>query len=184
MKMIIGLGNPGDKYEKTRHNVGFMLVDMLAVDLKVAVSKSKYQALLGEAQLDGEKIILVKPQTYMNLSGEAVGQLVRWYKLAVEDILVVYDDMDLPFGKLRIRSSGGPGGHNGMKSIIAHLGTNKFNRMRIGIGQPGVGDVDHVLGRFSKQELAAIEQIINKTIQAIYTFVQQDLNAAMNKFNC
>lgn len=184
MKMIIGLGNPGDKYEKTRHNVGFMLVDMLAVDLKVAVSKSKYQALLGEAQLDGEKIILVKPQTYMNLSGEAVGQLVRWYKLAVEDILVVYDDMDLPFGKLRIRSSGGPGGHNGMKSIIAHLGTNKFNRMRIGIGQPGVGDVDHVLGRFSKQELAAIEQIINKTIQAIYTFVQQDLNVAMNKFNC
>ena len=135
MKMIVGLGNPGAEYAQTRHNVGFMLVDKLASDLKVDVTKKKFNALMAECQIKGEKIILVKPQTYMNLSGDAVGPLARWYKINPSDIMVIYDDMDLPLGKLRIRPFGGTGGHNGMKSLIAALGTEKFPRMRIGIGR-------------------------------------------------
>ncbi len=183
MKMIVGLGNPGQQYAKTRHNVGFMAVDKLAQDLKAVVNKTKFKALIGEGYIGQEKVILIKPQTYMNLSGEAVGSLVRWYKLNPSDVVVVYDDMDLPLGKLRIRPKGGPGGHNGMKSIIAHLGTAEFPRIRIGIGRAEHDSVNYVLGNFAEQELDVINRIMTKTVESIHVWVQQDINAAMNKFN-
>ncbi|MEG6617171.1 aminoacyl-tRNA hydrolase [Peptococcaceae bacterium 1198_IL3148] len=183
MKMIVGLGNPGPEYAKTRHNVGFMLVDKLAESLKVTVNKSKNKALIGETQMGQEKILLVKPQTYMNLSGEAVGALARWYKLTATDIIVIYDDMDLPLGKLRIRPAGGSGGHNGMKSIIAALGTEAFPRMRIGIGKNQANSINHVLGKFNAEEMATIDATIEQTMQAVQTWVRQDINASMNKYN-
>lgn len=183
MKMIVGLGNPGSEYAKTRHNIGFMLVDKLAENLKVAVNKSKYKALIGEAHIGQEKVLLVKPQTYMNLSGEAVGPLARWHKLNAEDIIVVYDDMDLPLGKLRIRAKGGSGGHNGMKSIISVLGTEDFPRMRIGIGKNQANTVNHVLGKFNAEETAELEKTIEQTLLAVQTWVRQDINASMNKYN-
>lgn len=182
MKMIVGLGNPGSEYAQTRHNVGFMLVDKLASDLKVDVTKKKFNALIGESQIKGEKIILVKPQTYMNLSGEAVGALARWYKISPVDIVVIYDDMDLPLGKLRLRAFGGAGGHNGMKSLISVLGTEKFPRMRIGIGR-SQHSVNHVLGKFHGAEKDTITATLEQTLQAVYTWIHQDINAAMNKFN-
>lgn len=181
--MIVGLGNPGSEYAKTRHNVGFMLIDKLAENLKVTVNKSKYKALIGEAQIGQEKVLLVKPQTFMNLSGEAVGSLARWYKLNATEIVVVYDDMDLPLGKLRIRSAGGSGGHNGMKSIISALGTEDFPRMRIGIGKNQFNSVNHVLGKFNAEEAEGIEVAIEQTLQAVQMWVRQDINASMNKYN-
>lgn len=182
MKMIVGLGNPGSEYAQTRHNVGFMLVNKLAGDLKINITKKKFNALIGETNTKGEKVILVKPQTYMNLSGDSVAPLVNWYKIRPVDIVVIYDDMDLPLGKLRIRSSGGAGGHNGMKSIINMLGTDQFARMRIGIGR-GQQSVNHVLGKFSPEEREIIATTLEKTVQAVYTWMYQDINTAMNKFN-
>lgn len=183
MKMIIGLGNPGAEYAHTRHNVGFMLIDKLAADLRIGVTKKKFNALIGETQIKGEKIILVKPQTYMNLSGDAVGSLARWYKLAPADMIVIYDDMDLPLGKLRLRPGGGSGGHNGMKSLIATLGSEKFPRMRIGIGR-SQNSVNHVLGKLDGDEQATITATLDETLRAVYTWIHQDINAAMNKHNC
>ncbi|MBM7855212.1 PTH1 family peptidyl-tRNA hydrolase [Desulfohalotomaculum tongense] len=182
MKLIVGLGNPGPEYSQTRHNVGFMTVDRLAEELKAEVNKNKFKALIGEAQIGCEKILLVKPQTYMNLSGEAVGMLARWYKLSAEDIVVIYDDMDLPLGKLRIRPQGGSGGHNGMKSIIAHLGTEKFARIRIGIGR-SEDSIKHVLGNFSTEEMKQIDSVISDAVKAVHVLVCRDVNTAMNKYN-
>ena len=183
MKMIVGLGNPGQQYAKTRHNVGFMAVDKLCQDLNAAVNKSKFKALIGESYIEQQKVILVKPQTYMNLSGEAVGALARWYKLNPSDVIVIYDDMDLPLGRLRIRPKGGPGGHNGMKSIIAHLGTEEFPRIRVGIGRAEYDSVNYVLGNFAEQELDVINGIITKAVESIHVWIRKDISAAMNKFN-
>lgn len=184
MKLIVGLGNPGLEYAQTRHNVGFMALDLLAKELKVSFNKNKYKALIADAQVNGTKILLVKPQAYMNLSGDAVGMLARWHKVLPEDIVVVYDDMDLPLGKLRIRPQGGHGGHNGMKSIIANLGSNTFARIRIGIGHGEFNSVNHVLGKFSLEEAKEIEITLDKSVQAIKTIIVENINAAMNKFNC
>ncbi|MTI82115.1 MAG: aminoacyl-tRNA hydrolase [Firmicutes bacterium] len=183
MKMIVGLGNPGAKYSDTRHNVGFMAVDKLAAELNTTVNKEKYKAFIGEATLGSEKVLLVLPQTYMNLSGDSVGMLSRWYKLSPDDIVVIYDDMDLPLGRMRIRPKGGAGGHNGIKSIISHLGTENFPRIRIGIGK-GVEGREHVLGRFSMDERKEIDEILSNVIKAVSEFVNQDVNSAMNKYNC
>lgn len=162
MKLIVGLGNPGKEYEKTRHNVGFMVLDKIAEKLKVYDFKEKFNGLVGEANYKGEKILLLKPQTYMNLSGNSIIQFVNFYKLDVEtDLIVVYDDMALPLGKLRIREKGSAGGHNGIKSIISHLG-DKFLRLKFGIGQSKDKDkvVDFVIGRFSKDEESEISEVL------------------------
>ncbi|MBO8138095.1 MAG: aminoacyl-tRNA hydrolase [Desulfotomaculum sp.] len=182
MKMIVGLGNPGPEYSKTRHNVGFMVLDKLAGNLNTAVNKNKFKALMGEAEVNDEKVLLIKPQTYMNLSGEAVGRLAQWYKISPQDVVVIYDDMDLPLGKMRIRLKGSSGGHNGMKSIIAHLGTENFPRIRIGIGR-GTESIKHVLSNFTKDEMKQVEEVLNNAVEAVITMLNKDINTAMNKYN-
>lgn len=163
MKLIVGLGNPGKEYENTRHNLGFMVIDKLAKDLKIYDFKEKFKGLIGEANYKGEKILLLKPQTYMNLSGDSIIQVLNFYKIDSEtEMIIIYDDMSLPVGKLRIREKGSAGGHNGIKSIISHVG-EKFLRIKFGIGASGGKDktVGFVLGRFAKED----EQEVNEGIE-------------------
>ena len=184
MFLIAGLGNPGKKYEKTRHNMGFMTIDKLAEKHNVSVDKSKFKALVGEFNLGGEKIILMKPQTYMNLSGEAIREAVNFYKLDLKNVLVIYDDLDIPVGALRIRTAGSPGTHNGMRSVVSNLGSQKFPRIRIGIGNDEQRDIiDFVIGKLSKDD----EEILNDTIEsaslAVECFIAEGIDKAMNKYN-
>lgn len=171
MKIIFGLGNPGKKYEYTKHNVGFLAIDQLANQLGVnsfTSRVSKHNALIIEARFEGKKVLLVKPLTYMNLSGEAIKAVLEWYKVDTEDMVIVYDDLDLPLGKLRLRERGSAGGHNGVKSIIQHLGTEEFKRVRIGIGHPDmIPVIDYVLTTFSKDEKGMIEDSLVKTSKAL-----------------
>lgn len=185
MKLIVGLGNPGQEYSATRHNVGFMVVDALAAAWKAADWRHKHNALVAEYRTADETILLVKPQTYMNLSGTAVGELARWYKLTPEDVIVVYDDMDLPTGKLRLRMKGGTGGHRGMESLLVHLGQDTFPRVRVGIGRPPAGwqVVDYVLSRFTAEEQPLLEDAIARSTAAIECIVSQGVNKAMNRYN-
>lgn len=183
MKVVVGLGNPGNEYQETRHNIGFMVVDALAKELNISLDKNKFKGQIGEGFLNGEKIILVKPMTYMNLSGETVGPLLSWYKLDRADLLVVYDDMDLSLGQLRIRRKGSSGGHNGMKSIIAHLNTEDFSRLKIGIGSPRFNVINYVLGKFEKDEKQIVEEAINRAVEAAKVFLTKGVQEAMNKYN-
>ncbi len=185
MKLIIGLGNPGREYTNTRHNIGFEAIDALAEHYNISVNKSKFKALYGEGKVGNKKVVLVKPQTYMNLSGEAVKAFATWYKIKPEDILIIYDDVSLVPGKLRIRIKGSAGGHNGMKSIIQHLGTNEFERIRVGIGEkPGGWNLaDYVLSRFTNVELKTIEESMGDIIGAAELIITKDIQDAMNKYN-
>lgn len=186
MKLIVGLGNPGEAYAGTRHNIGFMVVDRLAAALDIAVGSSMFQAQVGQGRIDCEKVILVKPQTYMNLSGEAVGALLRWFKLSPADLLVIYDDLDLATGKLRLRPGGGSGGHKGMQSIIDALQTDNFARLRIGIGrppEPGEAAIDYVLGRFHGEEAKNLEDVLDLAQEAVICTVSKGINQAMNLYN-
>jgi len=185
MKLIVGLGNPGKQYEDTRHNVGFKIVDLFARRANINIDKFKEQALVGEMNFAGEKIMLIKPQTYMNLSGQAVGNIARWHKIDPQNILVIYDDLDLPVGQLRLRVKGGAGGHNGVISTIAHLGTAEFPRMRIGIGRPPAGmDVaDYVLGCFLPTERDLIVPVAERAIDALTAWLEKGITAAMNSFS-
>lgn len=184
MKLIVGLGNPGKEYEKTRHNVGFMVMDRLADILNVSISISKFKGEYVKLKYKGEDVILLKPMTYMNNSGESVIQVMNYFKIDVEDILVVYDDMDMPVGKLRLRESGSAGGHNGVKSIIAHVGTQKFKRIRVGIDKhPRIKVIDYVLGHFQKDEQVLIDEGIENAVKAIELYLDKDFVAAMNQFN-
>jgi peptidyl-tRNA hydrolase, PTH1 family len=184
VKLVVGLGNPGSRYAETRHNVGFMVVDRLAQRHGAAVSKKQCSGLVGFAEWPGEKLCLAKPQTYMNLSGETVGCLARYYKVPLTGLLVVYDDLDLPLGRLRLRDGGSAGGHRGMESIIAVLGTQQFPRLRIGIGRPGETDtVDHVLGRFSSDERAMVTETLDRAADAVEVALRDGLVRAMNEFN-
>jgi len=185
MKMIVGLGNPGPQYRQTRHNVGFMLIDELAEKSGIAVEQAKFKALIGEGRYAGERIVLLKPMTYMNLSGEAVKAAANWYKININDILIVYDDMDLDVGKMRFRRQGSAGGHNGMKSIISHFATEEFARLKIGIGRPVVKDVvGHVLTKFMPEEQTLIDEQIAKGILGINLFIETgDILQVMNKYN-
>ncbi|OEF95755.1 aminoacyl-tRNA hydrolase [Desulfuribacillus alkaliarsenatis] len=185
MKLIVGLGNPGQQYKDTRHNVGFMLVDELANELGIKVEQSKFKGLVGEGRLEGGKVALLKPMTYMNLSGESVRAAMDWYKLDEQDILVVYDDLDLEVGKLRFRPKGGAGGHNGIKSLTAHLGTEQYSRLKIGIGRPVHGDVvNHVLTKFSSEERDIIDEKISYGIKGIKEFIKgSDILEVMNQYN-
>lgn len=186
MYMVAGLGNPGSRYELTRHNVGFRVVDRLGDQLDTRIARSMFKALYGEAVAGTQKIILAKPQTYMNLSGTALKAMMNWYKILPRELLVIYDDMDLPVGKIRIRGKGGHGGHKGMISIIEQLGTNDFSRLRVGIGRPGIpgyDPADWVLGRFSKEEEETINNGLADAVEAALFLVKEGAEAAMNKFN-
>lgn len=184
MKIVVGLGNPGQEYSTTRHNVGFMVIDELAHHWGINTWKNRKEALVAEYR-GGEQVILVKPQTYMNLSGVAVGELARWYKVPVEDIIVIFDDMDLPTGRLRLRMKGGSGGHRGIESLLTHLDKDSFPRVRIGIGRPPTGwqVVDYVLSRFTTEEGPLLTAAIEKAVAAVECIVNQGLNKAMNLHN-
>lgn len=186
MKIIAGLGNPGGEYAATRHNVGFMVVDRLARELGAAAEKKMFKALVGQGRVGAEKVALVKPQTYMNLSGEAVGALLSWYKLTPADLVVVYDDLDLPPGKVRVRPGGGSGGHKGMQSIIQVLGTEDFPRVRIGIGRPADPAFEtarYVLSRFTPEETVIIEEALKLATEAVRCIIQSGVQQAMNLYN-
>ncbi|MDB9312533.1 aminoacyl-tRNA hydrolase [Spirulina sp. CS-785/01] len=186
-KLIVGLGNPGAKYEKTRHNIGFEAVDTLAQRWFCSWQNNRrFKGLFTEGRSPkGDKVFLLKPQTYMNLSGEAIRAVVDWYKLAPEDVYIIYDDMDLPVGRLRIRLSGSAGGHNGIKSTISHLGGQNFPRLRIGIGKSGPEKetVSHVLGKFAPQEKEAVEQVLDWVVDAVEMSLKEGVEKAMSFYN-
>lgn len=186
MKMIVGLGNPGRKYENTRHNVGFMAVDQLASAYQTNFKANPFEAEVADFFVAGEKILLVKPQTFMNDSGRAVGPLMTYYGIEKDELLVIYDDLDLALGKIRLRQKGSAGGHNGMKSIISHLGTDSFKRIKIGIDRPkpGMTVVNHVLNPFAKEDQPVILASIDKAADACKFYLEnQDFIATMNRFN-
>lgn len=173
MKLIIGLGNPGKEYEKTRHNAGFMVIDKLSQDLGINVDKSGYKGLYGKGRVNGEDVILLKPQTFMNLSGESVRAVMDYFKISIKDIVVVFDDLDIEIGKIRIRNNGSAGGQNGMKSIIQHLGTQDFLRIRVGIGKdPLIETSKYVLGRMSKEQEPEFEKGLEKGMIAAAKFAK------------
>lgn len=185
MKLIAGLGNPGKEYEHTRHNMGFDVVDELASRWHVLNWKEAFKAEIATVVVHGEKVCLMKPLTYMNLSGEAVGTAARFYKIDAEDIWVICDDLDLPAGRTRIRKKGSAGGHNGLKSIIAHLGTQNFTRFRIGVGHPQDGHtvVDHVLGRPYGEDIARIAEAKKHTADSVEGALEMGVDKAMSAFN-
>jgi len=184
MKLIVGLGNPGIEYEKTRHNAGFLLIDRLCDKLGVRLDKNKCKAQYGIYRHNGEKIIIAKPQTYMNLSGQAVSSLMRFYDVDVKDLIVVHDDLDLPVGKLRLRRQGSSGGQKGMGSIIEQLGTSQIDRIRIGISNDKRIDTkDYVLGRFSKEDEKILDEVLDKGAEALIYAFDHDFDVVMSKFN-
>lgn len=186
MKLIFGLGNPGKKYEDTKHNIGFIAVEHLARHLGLSFNKTKFNAVYAEGNIGSEKIVLIKPQTFMNLSGESVQPWVDYYNLTEDDIVVIYDDMDLPVGKIRLRLQGGSGGHNGMKSIIQHLGTKEFNRIRVGVGRPMPQQsvISHVISKFPKESIEDMKMSVQMIIDAIkYWADSHTFQETMNEFN-
>lgn len=186
MYLIVGLGNPGKEYENTRHNVGFMLIDLLAEKYRIDVSTKEHKAKVGKGIMDGHKVILCKPQTYMNLSGESVRELADYYKVDCEnEIIIISDDIDLPPGYIRVRPKGSAGGHNGLKNIIQHIGTDKFLRVRIGVGEkPAKMDLkDHVLGHFPKEDKENLEEGLNNAAAAVSLLLEEEVEKAMNLYN-
>ena len=183
MILIVGLGNPGKQYEQTRHNIGFDVIDYMANKYNIDVNREKVKGICGEGFIENKKVILLKPLTYMNLSGESIRELANFYKLEDDEIIVVYDDISLDIGRLRIREKGSAGGHNGIKSIIQNLGGDKFPRVKVGVGQPKDNLVNHVLGKFSKEDREHIEKVIPVVSDAIVEIVKNDAKESMNKFN-
>jgi PTH1 family peptidyl-tRNA hydrolase len=183
--LIVGLGNPGREYRETRHNIGFMLVDRLAIKLDVRFTRLQSQALIASANYSERKIILAKPQTFMNLSGRAVQGLVHFYKIPLTNLIVAHDDLDLPPGTIRIRPDGGSAGQKGMASILDRFGTDEFPRLRLGIGHPPgqMQPADYVLQDFSSNELSLISETLDRAVQAVISFITEGLDTAMNKFN-
>ena len=184
--LIVFLGNPGPKYECTRHNAGFMTADAMAKKLGVSINKLRFKALTASAEINGEKVLLMKPQTFMNLSGEAVGEAARFYKVPPEHVIVVSDEVSLPLGKLRVRPKGSAGGHNGLKSIIAHLGSDAFPRIRLGVGAPPHPDydmADWVLSVFRNQDLEDMLSAADRAAEAVITYITDGPERAMNRFN-
>ena len=183
-KLVVGLGNPGTKYQGTRHNVGFELVDRLAQSGSGASFARKFEGQLAETAIDHRRVLLLKPETFMNCSGRSVGQAVRFYKLELTELLVICDDLSLPLGSIRIRPGGSDGGQKGLRDITAHLGTEAFPRLRIGIGDHGDSDaVDYVLSRFRNAERAILEDTLIFAGQAVAVWVTQGIDAAMNRYN-
>lgn len=188
MKLIVGLGNPGSKYANTRHNAGFMAVDRLAERHNLGDARNRANAAAIEGRIGAERVILLKPMTYMNLSGQAVGEVMRFHKLEPAELMVLVDDTALPTGAIRIRGGGSSGGHNGLESIRQMLGGDDYPRLRIGIGEPKIGDrripqADYVLGQFTDQELATLKPALERTADAVETWLSDGLDAAMNRYN-
>lgn len=183
MKVVVGLGNPGSRYQGTRHNVGFDVIDLLAQVPGCGGFQSRFQAQVAELFDNGEKVLLVKPETFMNLSGRSVRQIVDFYNLTEEDLLIVCDDMNLPLGKLRARAKGTHGGHNGLRDIQNHLGTSEYSRLRIGVDAPRHEAVDHVLGKFRPAERQTMEEALSLAVQAVTIWVHQGIAECMNRFN-
>ena len=183
--LIVGLGNPGQKFNNNRHNVGFMVLDEIAKKLNTRYSRFQSNALFTTEEYHGNKLILVKPRTYMNLSGQPVKAFVKFYKIPLENLIITFDDADLPFEIIRLRPEGGSSGHQGMKSIIHNLGSEVFNRLRVGIGRPPgkLSTPDYVLKDFSKSEIELLPLILNRASDAVLMFVAEGIDAAMNKFN-
>ena len=184
MKLVVGLGNPGDKYDKTRHNIGFEVINKLQKDLNIIGEKDKFQGLLSEKNIDGEKVLFLKPQTFMNLSGNSIAAVINFYKIdAKNDMIVIYDDMDLPVGKLRVKEKGSSGGHNGIKSIISHLG-DEFLRIKCGIGKSKDDTIDFVLGQFDKSEQEIVDKMIESASNCALDLVRDvELGRIMQKYN-
>ena len=185
MFLIVGLGNPGVEYAATRHNIGFDMITYLSDKYNIPVNSREGKALVGKGMLAGEKVMLAQPQTYMNLSGESVRALMDYYKIDIEDLMVIYDDISLDVGQIRMRGKGSAGGHNGIKNIIQHTGTQEFARIKIGVGQkPEGGDlVKHVLGRFSKEEDGMFRDVFALAEEGLLAWLQEDMKSAMNKVN-
>ena len=184
--LVVFLGNPGAKYNGTRHNAGFMAADAMAKELNVAINKLRFRALTATVTIGGEKVLLMKPQTYMNLSGEAVGQAAKFYKISPERIIVVSDEVAMPIGKLRIRKSGSAGGHNGLKDIIRHLGTQDFPRIRMGVGaapHPDYDMADWVLSTFKNKDAEDMQALAERVSKAVQCYITEGPDRAMNKFN-
>jgi PTH1 family peptidyl-tRNA hydrolase len=184
MYVIVGLGNPGKKYENTRHNIGFITVDLLAERHGIKINKIKHKALVGEGTISDQKVLLVKPQTYMNLSGNSVREVMAYYKVEVENLLVIYDDIDIPTGSVRIRKKGSAGTHNGMRSVIYDLQSDQFPRIRIGMGGNIKADLkDFVTGGFTKNEKAMMEKAVEHSADSVECFLRSGIDKAMNEYN-
>ena len=184
MKLIVGLGNPGKEYENTRHNTGYIFIDSFAEKLNVTFDKQKFNGLYAETTINGEKILLVKPLSYMNLSGEVVGKFVNFFKIDINDILVISDDLDMEVGRIRLRSKGSSGGHNGLKNIALHLNTEDFKRLKIGISNDKLIDTkDYVLGKFTKEEKEVIEKMKPTIDELLSDFLSLDFDRLMGKYN-
>lgn len=185
MYLIIGLGNPEEEYSKTRHNMGFDTINKIAEQYNIKINKKKFQGLYEMTTIEGKKVILVKPQTYMNLSGNCVKEIADFYKVSKEEILVIYDDMDIEPGKIKIRKKGSSGGHNGMKSIIQMLGTEEFSRIRIGIGRPkhNGDEINYVIGSIPDEEIPKLNNGIEIAKEAVIEILENGIDSAMNKFN-
>lgn len=185
MYVIVGLGNPGDRYKYTKHNVGFLVIDYLSKKLDINVNRIKFKSLIGEGMYDGQKILLVKPQTYMNLSGESVREIINFYKIDIKNLLVIYDDIDLDLGKLRIRKKGSAGTHNGMRNIIYQIQKDDFPRYRIGISPPpkNIQLVDYVMSKFTDDEMKKLDEVIRNCSSAVLETIENGIEKAMNKYN-
>lgn len=185
MYIIIGLGNPTREYQATRHNIGFDVITRIADDNNIALDIKKHKAICGRGYIEGEKVVLAQPQTYMNLSGESVRELVDFYKAAADKVIIIYDDISLDAGQLRLREKGSAGGHNGIKSIISHLGTQEFLRIKVGVGDKPAGwDLaDYVLSRFHDEEQPVIREAIKKSSEAVKTIIKNGMESAMNIYN-
>ena len=184
MYLIVGLGNPEEEYSNTRHNMGFNVINKLAEEYKIDVNKNKFDALLGTGSIEGKKVILLKPQTYMNLSGKSIIQVVNFYKIPLQNVFVIYDDIDIEPGLIRIRKKGSSGSHNGMKSVVAELNSEDFARIRVGIGKPENNDmINYVIGKIPKEGQEPLEEGVLKAKQAVVEILKNGLDRAMNKFN-
>lgn len=183
MFLIVGLGNPGREYSHTRHNVGFDVIDLIAEKYNIKINRIKFKGSIGEGSINGEKVILLKPSTYMNLSGESVIEASSFYKIPKENIIVVYDDISLELGRMRIRSEGSAGGHNGIKNIILHLSSDIFPRVKVGVGQPKGDLVKHVLGNFSREEGEVLNKVFINAVEAVASIIIDGAAEAMNKYN-
>ncbi len=185
MYLIVGLGNPESDYSKTRHNMGFNVINKISEQYEIDVNKNKFKGLFGTGQIEGEKILLLKPQTYMNLSGESVKEIVDFYKIDLDNIIVIYDDIDIEPGKIKIKKFGGPGTHNGMKSVVNELGSQNFKRVRVGIGSPeNKGDlINYVIGHIPEEEVKTLEKGVLEAKDAVIEILKNGIDIAMNKFN-
>ena len=185
MYLIVGLGNPEEEYSKTRHNMGFNTINKIAKKYNIEISKSKFQGLWESTIIEGKKVILVKPQTYMNLSGESIIKFKKFYKISNKEIIIIYDDIDLDVGDIRLKPKGGAGTHNGMKSVVQNLGTEEFIRVRVGIGTPQNKDdmINYVIGAIPKREKEILNEGVKKAAESVIEILQNGIDVAMNKFN-